>query len=175
MGFPKTADKYRQFVLLVGKLSPRQLHMAHALVCKPIGDAPTRAWFSGFAASASECDCIRARSPRPQKIDNGTKNDGVSLNLGDSNLRSGSSRTGLLFLPPRIGNQKFVVVEQSIDLRPESREFPLMQGADRYRWLLWMPSSAIGKVQKCHSTRTSTTSNMTSRLRVLSTKSPGSA
>src|SRR6516225_6383867 len=68
MGFPKTADKYRQFVLLVGKLSPRQLHMAHALVCKPIGDAPTRAWFSGFAASASECDCIRARRLARRKL-----------------------------------------------------------------------------------------------------------
>ena len=42
----------------------------------------------------------------------------------------------LYFLPPRIGNQKFVAVEQSIDLRAEFTEFPLMQGDDRYRWLL---------------------------------------
>ena len=37
-----------------------------------------------FAASASKSDCIRARSRRALKIDNGTKNDGASLNLGDS-------------------------------------------------------------------------------------------
>ena len=85
-----------------------------------------------FAASASECDCIRARSPRVQKIDNGTKNDGASLNLGDSKRPVGSSRTVLLFFASRIGNQKFAAVEQSIDLRPESREFPLISEADRY-------------------------------------------